>query len=113
MEKQSNLSFEDRIERMSDGLTPKVISILRVMHPQFQKWFYARELSKLADVSTWVVSREFSGLVKQKIIKERRGEGKNITRLICRIQRLGLYVNCSNQKEERLCLRAIEDSPGH
>jgi len=60
---------------MSEGLTPKVISILRVMHPQFQRWFYTRELSKLADVSTWVVSREFSGLVKQKMIKERQ-EGR-------------------------------------
>jgi len=55
---------------MSEGLTPKVISILRAMHPQFQKWFYTRELSRLAGVSTWVVSRQFSKLAKQRIIKE-------------------------------------------
>lgn len=74
-EKQTNLSSENRVRCMSEGLTPKVISILKIMHPKFQRWFYTRELSRLAGVSTWVVSREFSGLVEQKIIKERQ-EGR-------------------------------------
>jgi len=60
---------------MSEMLTPKVISILRVMHPQFHRWFYTRELSRLAGVSTWVVSREFSRLVRQRIVKQRQ-EGR-------------------------------------
>jgi predicted nucleotidyltransferase len=56
---------------MSEALTAKVVAILGTMHPHFGRWFYTRELSKLAGASTWVVSREFSGLVKEGIVKQK------------------------------------------
>lgn len=75
LEKQTYLNLEDKIRGMSEDLTPSVVAILKAMHPQYEKWFYTRELAKLASVSTWVVSREFSKLVKQGIIKEKK-EGR-------------------------------------
>jgi len=56
---------------MSEALTAKVVAVLRAMHPHFGRWFYTRELSKLAGASTWVVSREFSSLVKEGIVKQK------------------------------------------
>ena len=49
-------------------LTPKVISILRAMHSNVEKWYYTRELAKLAKVSSWSVSRQFSKLVKEGMV---------------------------------------------
>lgn len=60
---------------MPEALTPKVTSILRAMHSDIGKWYYTRELSKLAKVSTWVVSREFSRLAKEGMIQQ-RSEGR-------------------------------------
>lgn len=60
---------------MSETLTSTVIAILRVMHPHFGTWFYTRELSRLAKVSTWAVSRQFSKLVKDGIVNE-KNEGR-------------------------------------
>ncbi len=57
---------------MAENLTPKVITILRAMHPRYSKWFYTRELARLAHVSVSVVSTEFSGLAKHGIIKQRQ-----------------------------------------
>jgi predicted nucleotidyltransferase len=77
---------------MADELTAKVIAILRRMHPNFQKWFYTRELASVAKVSTWVVSREFSKLAKSGIIREKK-EGK---------QRY-YALNIGNPKTRALC----------
>jgi len=60
---------------MSESLTPKVISILRAMYSNFEKWYYTRELAKLAKVSSWSVSRRFSRLVKEGMV-EQRSEGR-------------------------------------
>lgn len=77
---------------MSEELTAKVITILRAMHPDFEKWFYTRELASLAKVSTWVVSREFSRLVKKGVIREKReGQQKYYT------------LNIANPKTRALC----------
>jgi len=56
---------------MSEDLTPSVLAILRTMHPHYEKWFYTRELATLAKVSPWSVSRQFSKLVKDGIVKEK------------------------------------------
>jgi len=77
---------------MSEELTAKVVTILRVMHPNFEKWFYTRELASLAKVSTWVVSREFSRLVKKGVIREKR-EG----------QQKYYALNIANPKTRALC----------
>jgi predicted nucleotidyltransferase len=77
---------------MSEELTAKVITILRAMHPDFEKWFYTRELASLAKVSTWVVSREFSRLVKKGVIREKR-EG----------QQKYYALNIANPKTRALC----------
>jgi len=60
---------------MSEVLTPKVISILRTLYSNIEKWHYTRELAKLAKVSTWVVSKEFSKLVKEEMVQQ-RSEGR-------------------------------------
>lgn len=79
---------------MSEALTPKVISILRAMHPSFGDWFYTRELAKLAGVSAWVVSREFSRLVREGVVRQRlEGREKyyslnlssSLTRSLCQL----------------------------
>jgi predicted nucleotidyltransferase len=77
---------------MSQDLTPSIIAILKAMHPQCERWFYTRELAKLAKVSTWSVSREFSKLVKRGIIKEKK-EGRE------RYYRLDI----SNPQSRALC----------
>lgn len=62
---------------MSGKLTPKVVSILRAMYPNFKKWYYTRELAKLAEVSSWTVSKRFSRLVKEGMVQQRvRGREK-------------------------------------
>lgn len=60
---------------MSERLWPKIVSILRVMHDDVGKWYYTRELAKLAEVSTWTVSTRFSKLVDESLLEERR-EGR-------------------------------------
>lgn len=77
---------------MSEALTPSVISILKAIHPNFVKRFYTRELAKLAGVSTWVVSRQFSRLVKEGIVKqEQEGREKYYS------------LNLSSPKTRALC----------
>jgi predicted nucleotidyltransferase len=77
---------------MSEALTPKVISILRTMHSDVEKWFYTRELAKLAKVSTWVVSKKFSKLVKDGLIQQ-RSEGREKF----------FKLNLANPKTRKLC----------
>jgi predicted nucleotidyltransferase len=77
---------------MSEPLTPKVITILRAMHPNFEKWFYTRELAALAQVSTWVVSREFSRLVERGVIRQKQ-EGRERY----------YALNIANPKTRALC----------
>jgi len=77
---------------MSEVLTPKVISILRAMHSNIEKWYYTRELAKLAKVSTWVVSKEFSKLVEGEMIQQ-RSEGRE-----------KFYkLNLANPRTRKLC----------
>jgi len=77
---------------MSEELTAKVLKILRAMHPNFQKWYYTRELASLAQVSTWVVSREFSMLAKKGLVRQKR-EG----------QQKYYALNIANPKTRALC----------
>jgi len=77
---------------MSESLTPKVMSILRTMYSNFEKWYYTRELAKLATVSSWTVSRQFSRLVKEGMV-EQRLEGRE------KFYRLDL----SNPKMRKIC----------
>lgn len=77
---------------MSETLTPKVISILRAMYSNLGKWYYTRELAKLADVSSWVVSRQFSKLVKEGMAQQRLEGREKFYRL-----------NLSNAKTRKMC----------
>jgi len=77
---------------MSEPLTPKVMTILRAMHPNFEKWFYTRELAALAQVSTWVVSREFSRLVERGVTRQKQ-EGRERY----------YALNIANPKTRALC----------
>lgn len=77
---------------MSEVLTPKVISILRTMHSNVEKWYYTRELAKLAKVSTWVVSKEFSKLVKEGMVS-RKSEGREKF----------FKLNLANSRTRKLC----------
>lgn len=77
---------------MSETLTPKVISILRTMHSDIEKWYYTRELAKLAQVSTWVVSKEFSKLVKEGLV-QKGSEGREKF----------FKLNLTNPKMRKLC----------
>jgi len=77
---------------MSETLTPKVISILRTMHSNVEKWCYTRELAKLAHVSTWVVSKEFSKLVKEGMV-QKRSEGREKF----------FKLNLTNPRMRKLC----------
>jgi len=73
-------------------LTPKVISIFRTMHSNAEKWYYTRELAKLAEVSTWVVSKEFSLLVKEGMVQQ-KSEGRE-----------KFYkLNLANPKTRKMC----------
>jgi predicted nucleotidyltransferase len=77
---------------MSEMLTPKVISILRTMHSNVEKWYYTRELAKLAKVSTWVVSKQFSKLVKDGMVQQ-KSEGRE-----------KFYkLNLANPRTKKLC----------
>jgi predicted nucleotidyltransferase len=88
---------------MSEGLTPSVIAILKAMHPRYEKWFYTRELAKLAGVSTWAVSCEFSKLVKQEIIKEKKEGRERYYRLdISKPQTRALCHLFDAERRERL-----------
>jgi len=77
---------------MSETLTPKVISILRTMHSGVEKWYYTRELAKLAHVSTWVVSKQFSKLVKEGTV-QKRSEGREKF----------FKLNLTNPRMRKLC----------
>lgn len=77
---------------MSELLTPRVISILRTMYSNVEKWYYTRELAKLAKVSSWSVSRQFSKLVKEGMVRERlEGREKFYS------------LNLSNVKTRKIC----------
>jgi len=73
-------------------LTPKVTSILRTMHSNIEKWYYTRELAKLAKVSTWVVSKEFSKLVKEGMVQQ-KSEGREKF----------FKLNLTNPRTRKLC----------
>lgn len=77
---------------MSEMLTPKVISILRTMHSNVEKWYYTRELANLAKVSTWVVSKQFSKFVKEGIVQQ-RSEGREKF----------FKLNLTNPRTRKLC----------
>lgn len=77
---------------MSELLTPRVISILRSMYSDVEKWYYTRELAKLAKVSSWSVSRQFSKLVREGMVKERlEGREKFYS------------LNLSNVRSRKIC----------
>lgn len=77
---------------MSELLTPRVISILRSMYSNVEKWYYTRELAKLAKVSSWSVSRQFSKLVREGMVKERlEGREKFYS------------LNLSNVRSRKIC----------
>lgn len=77
---------------MSELLTPKVILILSAMHSNIQKWYYTRELAKLAKVSTWAVSRQFSKLVEEGMVLQ-RAEGREKY----------YKLNLANPRTRKLC----------
>ena len=77
---------------MSESLTPKVMSILRTMYPNLGEWYYTRELAKLAKVSSWTVSRQFSRLVKEGMVEQRLEGREKFYRL-----------NLSNAKTRKIC----------
>lgn len=77
---------------MSELLTPKVILILNAMHSNIQKWYYTRELAKLAKVSTWAVSKQFSKLVEEGMILQ-RSEGREKY----------YKLNLANPRTRKLC----------
>jgi predicted nucleotidyltransferase len=77
---------------MSEVLTPKVMSILRAMYANLGKWYYTRELAKLANVSTWAVSKPFARLVEDEMVR-RRSEGRE------KFYRLNLL----NAKTRKIC----------
>lgn len=107
-------------------LTPKVIAILKAMHPRYSNWFYTRELARLAHVSVSVVSSEFSRLVGHGIIKQRQ-EGREKyyaldisnpkTRALCELfeseRREELYKNNRRLSwaSEELSRRVIDHLP--
>lgn len=77
---------------MSEVLTPKVTSILRTMHSNAEKWYYTRELARLAKVSTWVVSKEFSGFAKEGMVHQ-KSEGREKF----------FKLNLTNPRTRKLC----------
>lgn len=77
---------------MSELLTPKVISVLSTMHSNIQKWYYTRELAKLAKVSTWAVSKQFSRLVEKGMVLQREEGREKYYKL-----------NLSNSRTRKLC----------
>lgn len=77
---------------MSEVLTPKVMSILRTMHLSTGKCHYTRELAKLAEVSTWVVSKEFSKLGRHGMVQQ-RSEGREKF----------FKLNLANPRTRKLC----------
>lgn len=77
---------------MSELLTPRVISILSAMHANIQKWYYTRELAKLAKVSTWAVSKQFSRLVEEGMVLQ-RSEGREKY----------YKLNLANPRTRKLC----------
>jgi len=77
---------------MSEVLTPKVASILRTMRSSIERWYYTRELAKLAKVSTWVVSKEFSKLVEEGMVLT-KSEGREKF----------FKLNLANPRTRKLC----------
>lgn len=60
---------------MSELLTPKIILILKTMSKDLSKWYYTRELAKLAKVGLGTVSSEFSKLAREGLV-EQKTEGQ-------------------------------------
>ena len=77
---------------MSESLTPKVMSILRTMYSNLEKWYYTRELAKLAKVSSWTVSRRFSRLVNEGMVEQRLEGREKFYR-----------INLSNARTRKIC----------
>jgi len=79
---------------MSELLTPKVLLILKTMSKDLSRWYYTRELARLARVGGGTVSSEFNKLAKEGFV-EQKSEGqekyyklnltKNSTHLMLRI----------------------------
>lgn len=87
---------------MSESLTPKVISILRAMYSNVDKWYYTRELAKLAKVSSWSVSRQFSKLVEEGMVQVRlEGREKFYS------------LDLSNAKTRKICELFETEKRGH
>jgi len=89
---KTNIRLHDKVRIMREILTPKVILILRTMHSNVEKWYYTRELAKLAKVSTWVVSKKFSLLVKDEIVQQKLEGREKFYRL-----------NLTNSRTRKLC----------
>lgn len=77
-EKRANLNQETSVRIcMSEYLTPKVLSALKVMHSDLQKWQYTREFARVSKTSKSTISDEFPKLAKLGIL-DQRSEGREV-----------------------------------
>ena len=58
---------------MSEKLTPSTIAALKVMEEDLARWYYTRELSRIAKVGRTTISREFTKIAKQGIVLQKQG----------------------------------------
>jgi len=77
---------------MSELLTPRVLSALKSMHGDLQRWYYTRELSKLSVAGRSTISSEFPTLVKQGILRHKT-EGREVFYML----------DLGNPKTRKLC----------
>ena len=77
---------------MSESFTPKVLATLKVMHGDFQRWRYTRELAQLSKAGKSTISEEFPRLVKLGVLNERR-EGREVY----------YRLNLANSTARKLC----------
>lgn len=77
---------------MSEMLTPKVILLLKTMTKDLNKWYYTRELAKLAKVGLGTVSSEFRKLTKNGLL-EYKMEG----------QEKYYKLNMTNPRTRKMC----------
>jgi len=57
---------------MSETLTPSTIAALKAMQKDLTRWYYTRELSRIAKVGRTTVSRQFVKIAKKGIVLQKQ-----------------------------------------
>lgn len=88
---------------MSETLKPTILSALKAMYENIPKWYYTRELARLAKIGRTTVSREFNKLAKKGIVAQKQeAQGKFYRLNLLNPQTRKLCELFASEKREKL-----------